>query len=194
MPFTQAIKPWTVAVWSGSNGSALAAESPKASIAAVMKLYIAILSLPMSPGQRILVTASVLLSEAEVPRRSRTTAEQRPADRGWEYIVEIKMQLAKEADAGAAGAVDREHRFSPDLEVSAHPDHARIDRSDGDRAVAKIVGHRRRELRLNNQKQVIDEIRQLVIVNLRFEVRHAVLDRSAIDQDLRDESAGIDIE
>ena len=50
------------------------------------------------------------------------------------------MQLPKEADAGPAGVVDWEYRLGADLEVCAHPDHARIDRSDGDRAVAEIVG------------------------------------------------------
>src|SRR5215469_3445183 len=118
---------------------------------------------PLPPS--VTAYASVLLSEAEFPRRSRTAAEQRPANRGWEYIVEIKMQLAKEANAGSAGVVDWEYRLGANLEVCAHPDHARIDRSDGDGAVAEIVGDGRRELRLNNRKQVIDEIRQLVIVN-----------------------------
>lgn len=104
------------------------------------------------------------------------------------------MQLAKEANAGPTGVVDWEYRLGADLEVSANLDHARIDRSDGDRAVAEIVGDGRRKLRLNNRNQVIDEFRQLVIADFGFQVRHAVLDRSAIDQHLRDESASIDIE
>jgi hypothetical protein len=82
-------------------------------------------------------------SEFDLLRRSETAAKQRPADRGRKHVVKIKVQLAEEADAGPTGAIDREHRFSPDLEVSAHPYHARIDGSDGDRAVAEIVGNGR---------------------------------------------------
>ena len=76
------------------------------------------------------------------------------------------MQLAKEADAGPAGVVDWKYRLGADLEVCTHPDHAGVDRADSDRAVAEIVGDGRRELRLHNRNQVIDEIGQLVIVNL----------------------------
>ena len=56
-----------------------------------------------------------------------------PPSSGWpivlgEHVVEIKMQLAEDADSGAAGAVDRNLRLKADLEVAADPDHARIDR------------------------------------------------------------------
>jgi len=104
------------------------------------------------------------------------------------------MQLAKEADAGPTGTVDREHRLGPDLEVGANPYHARIDRPGGDRAVAEIVGNGSLELRLNYRKQVIDEIGQLVIVNLRFQIRHAVLDGSAVGQYLGNKGVLHDIE
>ena len=63
-------------------------------------------------------------SEAKFLRRSRAATEQWSADRCWEHIVEIKMQLAKEADASPTGVVDREHRLGPDLEVGANPYHA----------------------------------------------------------------------
>src|SRR6516164_5022687 len=133
-------------------------------------------------------------SEAKFLRRGRAAAEQRSANRCWEYIVEIKMQLAEKADAGPAGAVDREYRFGTDLEVGAHPYQARIGRSGGDRTIPEIVGDRRRELRLNYRKQVIDEIGQLVIVNLRFQIRHAVLDGSAVGQYLGNKGVLHDIE
>src|SRR6516165_8171953 len=107
----------------------------------------------------------MVASEAEFLWRGRIPAQQRSADRGREHVVWIEVQLAKEANAGPAGVVDREYRLGADLEICAHPDHARIDRSDGDGAVAEIVGDGRRELHLNNRKQVIDEIGQLVIVN-----------------------------
>ena len=102
--------------------------------------------------------------------------QERPADRRREHVIEIKMQLAKKSDAGPACPVDRKHRLSPDLEIGADPDHARIDRSGCDGAIAEIVGDGGRELRLNNRDQMIDEIRQLVIANFRFQIRHAVLD------------------
>src|SRR5262249_49260135 len=133
-------------------------------------------------------------SEFELLRRSRAAAEQRPADRGREYVVKIKVQLAEEADAGAAGMVHRKHVLNTDLEIAADPYHTRIDRAGGDRAIAEIVGHRRRKLHLDERDEVINEIGQLVIANFRFQVRHAVLDRRAIDQDLRNKTAGIDIE
>jgi hypothetical protein len=41
---------------------------------------------------------------------------------------------------------------------------------------------------------VIDEIRELIIADFRFQIRHAVLDRGAVDQHLRNEAAGIDVE
>ena len=53
------------------------------------------------------------------------------------------MQLAEEADAGAAGMVDWEHGLGTELEIGAGPYHPRIDRADGDRAIAEIIGHRR---------------------------------------------------
>src|SRR5215831_11349912 len=133
-------------------------------------------------------------SEFELLWRSRAAAEQRPADRCREHIIEIKMQLAEETDAGAAGVIHWDHRLSTHLEIGADPDHTRIDRAGGDRAIAEIVGHRRRKLHLDERDEVINEIGQLVIANFRFQVRHAVLDRRAIDQDLRNETAGIDIE
>ena len=64
-----------------------------------------------------------------------------------EHVVEIKMQLPEDADAGAAGAIDRHLRLEADLEIAADPDHARIDGAGGDEAVAEIVGDRRRHLR-----------------------------------------------
>ena len=42
-------------------------------------------------------------------------------------------------------------------------------------AIAEIVGDRRRELRFDDRDQVIDEIGQLIILNLRFQIRHAIL-------------------
>jgi hypothetical protein len=72
-----------------------------------------------------------------------------------------------------------------DLEIAADPDHARIDGAGGDEAVAEVVFGRRRHLELDDRDQVIDEVGQLQILNLRFQVRHAVLDRSAPGQHLR---------
>jgi hypothetical protein len=132
--------------------------------------------------------------EFELLRRCRAATEQRPTNRGREHVVQIKMQLAQETDAGAAGMVHRDDGLRSDLEVSAHPDHPWIDRADGDRAVAEIVGDWCCELGLDDRNEVIDEIGKLVIADLRFQVRHAVLNRSAIDQRLRNERAGIDVE
>ena len=85
----------------------------------------------------------VIPLEFQLLRRSRTATEQRPADRVREHVVKIKVQLAEEADAGAAGMVDRKHRLRADLEIGADPYHPRIDRAGGDRTVAEIVGQRR---------------------------------------------------
>ena len=89
--------------------------------------------------------------------------------------------------------VHREHRLSTDLEIGADPDHAGINRSDCDGAVAEIVGDGRRELRLNNRNQMIDEVRKLVIVNLRFQIGHAVLNGSAVGQYLWNEDVLVDV-
>jgi len=78
------------------------------------------------------------------------------------------MQLAEETDASPAGTVDREHRLRPDLKVSADPDYAGVDRAGRNRTIAEIVGDGRLELRLNDWDQMIDKVRQLVIVNFRF--------------------------
>src|SRR5262245_49209231 len=94
------------------------------------------------------------------------------------------MELTKKADAGAAGAVDRDYGLRPDLEIIPHPNHARIDGTGSECAIAEIVGDGSGELCLDDRNQVIDEIRQLVIANLRFQIRHTVLNRSAIDQHL----------
>src|SRR5205807_408054 len=121
-------------------------------------------------------------SEAELLRRSRAAAEQRPADGGWEHVVKIKMQLAEDTDAGSAGAIDRNHRLKTDLEIVPHPDHAWIDRSGRESAVAVIVGDRRCQLCLDDRNQVIDKLRQLVVADFRFQIGRAELNRGAIDQ------------
>src|ERR1700679_316741 len=100
-------------------------------------------------------------SEAELAGKSRRAAEQRLSDRGREHVVEIKVQLPENADAGAAGAVHRHLRFETDLEVATDPDHARIDRAGGDEAVAEIIGDRRCELCFDDRNQMIDDIGEL---------------------------------
>ena len=48
-------------------------------------------------------------------------AEDRLADGGREHVVEIEVELRHRADAGAAGAIDRNDRLEADLEVFVRP-------------------------------------------------------------------------
>ena len=77
--------------------------------------------------------------KAELPGSGRCPAKQRPPDGGREDVVEIKMQLAENADAVATCPVDRELRLQPDLEIATDPDHTWINGAGGKKAVAKIV-------------------------------------------------------
>src|ERR1700751_2867302 len=78
-------------------------------------------------------------SECEHLRLRRTTADERLAVAFGEIVVEIGMDLSKEAYAGAAVAVDRNHRLEAHLEIAPYPDDPRIDRTGGDRTVAEVV-------------------------------------------------------
>ena len=86
--------------------------------------------------------------------------------------------------AGAALAVDRYHRLQADLEIASDPDHAGVDRP-GRHTVAEIVGDRRRELCLDDRNEMIDEVGELKILDLGFQVGHAVLQRAAVGEHLR---------
>ena len=99
------------------------------------------------------------------------------------------MQLAENADAVATCTVERELRLEPHLEIATDPDHTRINGAGRKKVVAEIVGDRRRHLELDDRDQVIDEIGKLQILYLRFQIRHAVLQRSTPGQHLRDKSA-----
>jgi hypothetical protein len=67
------------------------------------------------------------------------------------------MQLAEHPYSGAAVAVERNDRLDADLEIASYPDHTGIDRP-GRPTVADIVGDRRRELRLDDRNEMIDEV------------------------------------
>src|SRR5271170_5743148 len=68
--------------------------------------------------------------------------DERLPQRLWKHVVEVKMKLADEADTRPAGAVDRDHRLKPDLEIAPHIDRSRIDGASGGGRVAEIVGDR----------------------------------------------------
>ena len=70
------------------------------------------------------------------------------------------MQLPEEADAAAAVAIDGNHRLKAHLEIAPDPDHARIDRAGGDKAVAEIVRDRGCKLCFDDRDQMIDEVWQ----------------------------------
>ena len=101
--------------------------------------------------------------------------------------------MSDDADAGPALSIDRDNSFKAHLKVRAGPDQARVDCADRDGAVAEIIGDRRRELRFDYGNQMINEVGELVIVNLRFQIRHAVLNRRAVDQELRNRGVLHDI-
>ena len=65
----------------------------------------------------------------------------------------------------SAFGVDRKDGFEPDLKIAADPDHARIDRSGRESAVAVVVRDRRCELYFDDRNQVIDEVGQLVVAD-----------------------------
>ena len=114
--------------------------------------------------------------EVELSRRGASAAEERLSDCAREHIVEIKMQLSNDADAGPTLSIDRDNCLETHLKISADPDHTRVDCASRDGAVAEIVGDRGLEIRLDDRNQMIDEIGQLIIVNFRFQIGHAVLD------------------
>src|SRR5215472_5803251 len=72
----------------------------------------------------------------------RYAADQRLPVALGEDVVEIEMELPEKTDAGAAVAIDWNHRLKADLEIAPDPDHARIDRAGRDKAVAKVVRDR----------------------------------------------------
>src|SRR5579872_359678 len=118
---------------------------------------------------------------------TRRSAEQWLSDAPREHVVEIEMQLSNDPNAGAALAVDRDHRLQPDLEITSDPDDAGVDGASGRIGVAEIVGDGRGQAGFHDRDQVIDEIGQSEIDNLGFQVGHAVLQRGAVDQLLRNE-------
>src|SRR5215468_1674467 len=109
-------------------------------------------------------------------------AEQRPADTPGENVVEVEMQLRHQTHTGAAGAVDGNDRLDTDLEVVADPDDAGVDRARRSDPGEGIVGDGPAELRLDDRYQMIDEIGQFEIDDVRLQVRHAVLHRAAVDE------------
>ena len=57
--------------------------------------------------------------------------------------------------------IDWDCASSPDLEIATDPGHTRINGAGGKKAVAEIVGDRRRRIELDDRDQVIDEIGKL---------------------------------
>ena len=68
---------------------------------------------------------------------------------------------------------------------SFRPDHAGIDRAGRHETVADIVGDWRRELRFDDRNEMIDEVGELKVLDLGFQVAHAVLHRPAVGEHLR---------
>src|SRR5258708_30488211 len=124
----------------------------------------------------------------------RARGEQRLPDRVGEYVVEIEVQLRHGTDARPAGAIDRDDRLKADLEIAADPDHPRIDRAGSDEWIAEIVGHGRRELGLHDRDQMVDEIGQAEVDDVRLQVGHAELHRRSPYQILRNATGRDQIE
>src|ERR1700730_5099266 len=101
-------------------------------------------------------------------RRRNSWTNERLADRRWEYVIEIEMQLRNYPDPAPAVTIDRDDRFDADLKIIADPDHAGVDGASGPKGHAEIVGHRRLKLRFDDRDEVIDEVRQLEIDNVRM--------------------------
>src|SRR5271155_1229703 len=87
-------------------------------------------------------------------------AKERLPDGRWEHVVEIKMQLAENANPRSTGAVDRYHRLEPDLVGASDVDETGIDGASGGVGIAEIVGDRCAEAQLDDRNHVIDEIGQ----------------------------------
>src|SRR6516164_7410462 len=95
----------------------------------------------------------------------------RLADGGWEQVVEIEMQLRDHPDAGSTLAVDRDDSFDSDLEVVAHPEHARIDGAGClDVIETRKVGDRGLQRSFDERDQVVEEIWQPEIVHRGLEI------------------------
>ena len=107
----------------------------------------------------------------------------------WEHVVEIKVQLGNKAHTRPARPIYGNHGLKADLKIAADPDRSRIDGAGRLVGVAEIVGNGRGELRLGNEDQVIDEIGELEVFHLGFQIGHAVLERCPIDHHLRNINA-----
>ena len=88
------------------------------------------------------------------------------------------MQLPDDTDAGAALAIDRDHRFDGDLVRVGDVDKAGVDGPGGHRAGRSGVRDRRLHRCFDDRDQPVDEIGQTEIDHGGFQIGHAVLDRT----------------
>ena len=85
------------------------------------------------------------------------------------------MNLPEHADTRPAGAVDRNDRLKPDLEITPNIDRTWINGAGGRGGIAEIVRDWGKQLRFNDRDQMIDEVGELKVFHLGFEIGHAVL-------------------
>src|SRR5262249_34559306 len=112
-------------------------------------------------------------------------AKQRLADAAWIDVVEIVMQLRDHSDVAAAFPVDWDNRLDPELEIFPDPEHTGVDRTRRKCPGGEGIGHRGLETGFNQRDQMIEEIGQAKINDGRFQIGHAVLDRSTPVEDAR---------
>ena len=104
------------------------------------------------------------------------------------------MQLSDHTHTAAALIVDGNESFDTDLEIISNPDHARTDESGRHEVIAKIVGDRGHQADFDDCDEVIDEVRQPEVDDVRVQVGQAVLQRAAVGHGLGDERASHKIE
>src|SRR5438105_2007054 len=108
--------------------------------------------------------------------------KQRFSDRRRKEIVEKKVQLRDPSDAAARSAVHRNDSFRRNLNITAGPDEARVDRA---RRPVRTAVERRRKREFDNGNEAIERLAPSGALHVRVQIRNAVLDREAPLQHVR---------
>src|SRR6478609_1535944 len=101
------------------------------------------------------------------------------------------MELRHPSDTLAAGSIDRNDRLSTDLELIRNVNDAGVDRARGRICfVPHVCGcdeisYRRLKICLDQRNHPVEHVWEAKIDDVRLQIWHAELDRSAILQEMR---------
>src|ERR1700757_2135011 len=101
-------------------------------------------------------------------------SEQRFSENARQQVVQVEMQLGNHADISPAMFIDRNQSFYPYLEITARPDHARIDRPC--KGTCSGAVQRRLHRKLNQRNEPVEGRPKADILDLSLQINQAVLE------------------